>query len=312
MSNPTNPVRYSSAPPSSYVVNPNDYYDIGTAPYMSSNNNSGGYHATGNNNNNNNKNATQYRRSDDMASSGGCCEQAMDCQALPDACTNEVREERLIERQQRKKDENDNRLWVHRFVERERNLLIACVVLVVLLNFTEGRYILYPFKIFSTWVHEMSHGISAILMGGYISKLKIFKDGSGLAYTSGVGNDFGRGIVASAGYCGTALMGCIMLLFRRTTLGPTIGTIGIGFALILSCAFWVRNTWGILTLLGEGFALLILGWKLPAHFLDNLYSFLAATCCLNAFESIQDLFSVGSYYVGGRCMNASLMSMMML
>lgn len=281
MSNPAHPVG-----PSSYV----EYYDIGTSPY--NNNTGGGNYYTSSKKSSSNTN--------EVIDSRGCGEQALDCQQLPDACTNEVREERLIERQQRRKDENDNRIWIHRFIERERNLIIACIVLVVCLNTTEGRYILYPFMIFSTWVHEMGHGMAAILMGGNISKLQIFKDGSGLAYTSGVGNVFGRGIVASAGYVGTSLMGCFMLLFRRTTLGPTIGTIGIGTCLVLSCAFWVRNTWGLVTLLGEGFALVILGWKLPAHFLDNLYSFLAATCCLNAFESIQNLFSAGSdYYVGG-------------
>jgi hypothetical protein len=291
MSNPARTSRYgptsssAGAPSQSYVVNPNDYYDIGN---YNSSNTGGTYYGKSSN----------YNRDSSATPSPGCCEQLVDCQQLPDACTNEIREERLIERQQRRKDEHDNRIWIHRFVERERNLIIACAILIVCLNFTEGRYILYPFKIFSTWVHEMGHGTAALLMGGRISRLKIFKDGSGLAYTS-VNNNFKRGVVASAGYVGTALTGCVLLLFRRTTLGPTIGTIGIGSCLVLSCALWVRNTWGLVTLLGEGVALLLLGWKLPAHLLDNLYSFLAATCCLNAFESIQDLFAVGSYFVGG-------------
>lgn len=141
--------------------------------------------------------------------------------------------------------------------------------------------------------------MAALLMGGSVSKLQIFKDGSGLAYTSVSGGSWKRGFVASGGYPGTATLGCIMLLFRRTTLGPTISTIAIGILMVLSCAFWVRNVWGFWVLLSEGIILALLGWKLPAHFLDVLFAFLAATCSLNAVESIQDLFAIGSYYVGG-------------
>jgi Peptidase M50B-like len=258
------------------------------------------------------------------ASAGGkCCESAlMECGKLPDACTNEIREENLIQRQQRpNKDKNnksnnpsyyyssypygdpdninDHRTPAQRFIDRERNLLIACVVLVIALNISTGRYVLYPFMILSTWVHEMCHGLAAILMGGYISKLEIFKDGSGLAYTA-VNTDWKRGFVASAGYPGTSVVGCLLLLFRRTTLGPTIGTITLGIIMILSCILWVRNTWGLVVLLLQGVALVVFGWRLPAVLLDNLYAFMACTCCLNAFESISELFaSQGEYYVGG-------------
>jgi hypothetical protein len=236
--------------------------------------------------------------------SPGCCEQALDYNRLPDACTNDVREEKLMERQKKKKNELDNRNWLHRFVERERNLLIACVVMVICMNISTGRYILYPFMILSTWVHETCHAMAALLMGGRVKKLEIFRDGSGLAYSS-VSGTWKRGFVASGGYPGTAVTGCILLLFRRTTLGPTIGTIAIGFLMTLTCAFWVRNAWGFWVLLSEGILLMLLGWKLPAHFLDNLYSFLAATCCLNAVESVHNLFAIEDYYVGGEVVTTS-------
>lgn len=75
--------------------------------------------------------------------------QDVDCshQHLPDACGNDERQEKLLDRQQ------SGALW-----DKERNLLIACGVLILLMNISTGRYVLYPFKIFSTWVHEMCHG----------------------------------------------------------------------------------------------------------------------------------------------------------
>lgn len=85
-----------------------------------------------------------------------------------------------------------------------------------------------------------------------------------------------------------------MLIFRRTNLGPTIGLIFLGAAMLLSVALYVRNAWGMWFLSAEGAFLLLFAWKMPAQFIDNLYNFLAATCCLNAVENIKDLFA--DYY----------------
>ena len=222
---------------------------------------------------------------------------SIDCtsDALPDACGNEIREGKLLERQTRQQKQP----WILFFINRERYLLISALALFALMNFSTGRYVLYPFKIFSTWVHEMCHGMAAILSGGYIAKLQIFPDGSGLATTASQH----RGFVAAAGYPGTAVTGGLLLLFRRTTLGPTIGTIGLGLALLLSVLLYVRNEWGMVALTTEGFVLLLCGWKLPAALLDNLYSFLALTVAMNAIENIRDLYGSDEGYVNGELRN---------
>ena len=217
-------------------------------------------------------------------------EKAMDCthEALPDACGNDLRQEKLLERQSQG------------LVYRERNLLVAAAILAVAMNISTGRYLLYPFMIFSTWIHEMCHGMAAVLSGGYIAKLQIFKNGSGLAYTA----SSHRGFVASAGYPGTAVTGCLLLLFRRTTLGPTIGTIGLGSAMLISCALYVRDSFGAIVLPVEAVFLILCAWKLPAAWLDILYNFLATVCCLNAIENMQDLYASSQGYAGDKLMNS--------
>jgi Peptidase M50B-like len=169
-----------------------------------------------------------------------------------------------------------------------------------LMNFDTGRYILYPFKLFSTWVHEMSHGTAAILIGGKIKDLQIFHDGSGSCYYYYDGATWKGAFVSSAGYTGTAFWGCILLLFRRTVLGPTIGTIGFGVAILLSCALYVRNAFGLIALIIEGLAFILCGWFLPALWLDNLYAFLAVTCSMNALLDIRNLYGSSQGYVGGQ------------
>jgi hypothetical protein len=218
-----------------------------------------------------------------------------DVDCMPDACGNELRQDKLM----RQQDRHDDRPWWQRAFERDKKLLGACLILVILLNINTGRYVLYPFRIFSTWIHEMCHGMAAILSGGGIRRLKIYNDGSGMAWTTG-GH---LGFVASAGYPGTSVVGCLLLLFRRTTLGPTIGTIGLGVALVLSCIFLVRNLFGGLFLTGEGLVLIGCGWLLPATLLDHLFAFLAAVICLNSVQNIDYLFGASQGYVNGAVLN---------
>jgi len=74
---------------------------------------------------------------------------------------------------------------------------------------------------------------------------------------------------------------------------------GLGLAVLLSCAFFVRNEFGLIVLPIEGVVLLLCGWKLPAVWLDNLFNFLAVTVSLNAIENIQDLYGSQEGMAGG-------------
>ncbi len=177
------------------------------------------------------------------------------------------------------------------FFRDEARLLIALLVLVVLMNVPYGEYALYPFKLFSTWVHEMSHGIAALLLGGEFESLKVYSDGSGLAYTRRPDTRLATSFVASAGYVGTALMGMVLLLARRLPRVGRIGTSVLGVAMILSVGLFVRNLFGVGAICVIGAALLAVGWKAKDEIADLVFAFLAATCSLNAITSIRTLFS---------------------
>lgn len=127
---------------------------------------------------------------------------------LPDACTNEEHEAWVLQQRRRHREtDDDQRSPFVRFLSRERNLLIVTVVVVIFLNFAWGRWILYPFRLLTTWVHEMCHGLAAILTGGRIGRLQIFHDGSGLAFTR-TRSQFASGFTSSGGYPGTFV--CIL------------------------------------------------------------------------------------------------------
>jgi len=176
--------------------------------------------------------------------------------------------------------------------------LLAVAVLLVLLNVPYGNYVLYPFALFGTWVHEICHALAALLVGGSVDQIEVFADTSGLAWTR-PGGHLKHAVVASAGYTGTAIGGAILLLFRRRALAGRVGLALLGVAMLLSSVFWVRNVFGTPAIAVLGGALLLAGWKLPDALSGWLYTFLATVTSLDAVTSIQTLFG-SSHMVNGK------------
>ncbi|MDM8529606.1 M50 family metallopeptidase [Anaerolineales bacterium HSG25] len=87
----------------------------------------------------------------------------------------------------------------------------------------------YPFRLLLTMVHELSHGLAAILTGGEFVRFIIESNGAGLAYTAGGL----RVIVIPAGYLGAALFGAVLILLGRNHRWSrwAIGLIGGAFFL---------------------------------------------------------------------------------
>lgn len=69
-----------------------------------------------------------------------------------------------------------------------------------------GRKILYPIRLFVTFLHEFGHAIGAVLTGGWVEDVQINADGSG--FTRSVNGN--RPITIMGGYLGSALFGNIL------------------------------------------------------------------------------------------------------
>jgi hypothetical protein len=177
--------------------------------------------------------------------------------------------------------------------EKDEKLLLSIGVLFLLMIMPFGRYLLYPFTLLSTWVHEMCHGIAAVFCGGSINNIYIYDDGSGLANTSIQTPffDFKRVFVASAGYVGTAIVGGVLLLFRRTRRGPRRVLFGTAVLIAFTCLLWVRNTFGVVSMILIAAGLGLAGWFLPAEPCAYVYAFVAAAICLNTVDSITDIWN---------------------
>lgn len=176
---------------------------------------------------------------------------------------------------------------------RDWKLLLIGLIILICMNVPIVRWAFYPFVVFTTWIHECCHGIAALMMGYSVSKLEIFTDTSGLATVSYDPDNSNRHRLAffiSAGYQGTPVIGFLLLIFRRTKRGPRIGLWLLGLVMLITVAFWIRNLFGIVSVLVIAFFLLLCGWKLPSGWMRASYTVLSVTTVLAAISSCRALF----------------------
>jgi hypothetical protein len=99
--------------------------------------------------------------------------------------------------------------------------LAAMGIVFVLWNIPQLDFILYPFRLFVTFVHEAGHGLAAILTGGRFEGFEVYSSGAGQALTVGGS----RAVILPAGYLGAALFGAVLFYlvnsapFPRTLAG---------------------------------------------------------------------------------------------
>ena len=90
-----------------------------------------------------------------------------------------------------------------RHANRARVALIGAAIATVVLYFIPfGNYVLYPLMLFSTFVHEMGHGLTAMVLGGDFLYFKMWADGSGVAAYAGHFSGFGKALTAAGGPIG--------------------------------------------------------------------------------------------------------------
>lgn len=168
----------------------------------------------------------------------------------------------------------------------------------------------YPFRLLTTLVHELSHGLAALLTGGAFVRFVVFADGSGLAYTAG-GLRF---LVIPAGYVGVAVAGAALIVLGRNprTSRVVLGALGAGLALLtlryaLPTVLSAQIFEGLLTLaagVGLGALLLAAAWRAGSALALWLLNLLAFHLGLSAFGDLWVL--VGLSGAGGLSDAASM------
>jgi Peptidase M50B-like len=106
---------------------------------------------------------------------------------------------------------------------------LAAVVAALLTWVGWLRPVAYPFRLLTTLVHELGHGLTALVTGGHFLRFVVFPDGSGLAYTAGGW----RLLVIPAGYLGVAVFGAALIVLGRSRRAARTALGAIGGAMVL-------------------------------------------------------------------------------
>lgn len=164
----------------------------------------------------------------------------------------------------------------------------ALALVYALWNIPQLGFIVYPFRLFVTYVHEAGHSLMALLSGGRIVGFEVFSDGSGLARTVGGS----RALILPAGYLGAAFFGAVLFyIVNRYHLARTV-SICLGVMLVVFSALFARPALGdgpIALVVGllAGLGLITMGVRLGV--IPNLIM-LNVLAMMTALNAVLDLF----------------------
>lgn len=192
-------------------------------------------------------------------------------------------------------------------------LLIATVITIALWFIPYADYLVYPIRLFVTFIHEGSHVIAGLLTGASVQSLTVSPDGSGMVQSLS-GSTLSILITSSAGYLGTTAFGVLLLMLirraysARIVLAASAGFVGLmtvffGFFAPLLNVFSADLSFGGLAFTVISGALLTAGLLALAKYgSDKLVNFslafLAVQCVLNALSDLKTVFFINAPFTG--------------
>lgn len=127
--------------------------------------------------------------------------------------------------------------------------LITLIVVVFALWNTP---IVFPLKILVVFLHELSHGLAAILTGGSIHSISLSMQQGGLATTIG-GSRF---LILSAGYVGSLLLGVLLLWAALRTRSDRAIMAMCGLITLLVAVLYIRDLFPLAFCIATGAGML--------------------------------------------------------
>jgi hypothetical protein len=171
-----------------------------------------------------------------------------------------------------------------------------------------ASYLVYPVRLFATFIHEGGHVLATVLTGNSVQSLTVSPDASGEVYSLGTGWFSGL-LISSAGYLGTTAFGAGLLAWIRFGFSSRIALyISAGFVAVMTLFFGflapIFNLFATVTVGGLFFtiisgAFLAVGLAAIAKFASlkwaNLaVAFLAVQCLLNAVFDLTNVLFISA------------------
>ena len=151
---------------------------------------------------------------------------------------------------------------------------------------------LYPFRLFTTWVHECGHAIMTLIVGGRVNSIVIERNAAGVTSSLIPEGRVTQGLVASAGYLGASVVGCALLVAARRKQDAHGILWTIGAFMLVTLVIWIRNPFGFAVVLVWSVALIALSRQGSGPVSSFVLSLLAVQVALDSVYDIRVLFLV--------------------
>lgn len=168
-----------------------------------------------------------------------------------------------------------------------KRLLVPLLLAIVVYALWSTVFV-WPLRLFVVLLHELSHGLAAVLTGGRIVSIALSPGEGGLCTTAG-GWPF---LISSAGYVGSALFGAFFLVLgvRGRPKTHRAVTALLGAALLVVTLVWMRSAFGFVYGLAAGVLLLGVARWLPEGASSLVLRLLGVTSLLYApWDIVSDL-----------------------
>jgi len=169
-------------------------------------------------------------------------------------------------------------------------LLLSAVVTLGLYVVPYGDALARPLLYVSTLVHELGHGLAALIAGGRFEKLQMYSDGSGVALTA-VGPTWQHALVLAGGLVGPAVAAAFGFAAARRASWSRVALAAIGLLLLWAIAFKVRTGFGFAVASAVALPALVVAWRARADWAQLVLGFLSVQLALSVFARGDYLFT---------------------
>ncbi len=176
---------------------------------------------------------------------------------------------------------------------RTASILVGSIIITLLLLHVipYGRIIAYPLLLLSTLVHEMGHGLAALVVGADFEQFVMYADGSGVAVWRGDVGRFGRAFISAGGLVGPACFAALGFAMGRNERRARIALWIFGLFLIAALVLVVRNVFGAFFVLATATICLGVAAKGKPWVSHVVLLFIACQLALSVFSRSDYLFT---------------------
>ncbi len=180
-------------------------------------------------------------------------------------------------------------------------LLGSVAVTIALFKLPIAQYFVFPVMAFAVAVHELGHGIGALLMGGDFHDFRMWSSGGGLSGVASTATEGGAaaGFVLAGGLCGPAVAGALLFAIGKDPKWARRGLLALGGFLALAVLLWARNGLAVVVLGGYAAIFLAVAIWTSAQTAQLALVFIATQLALSVYVGGNYLFMQEAVTGGG-------------